>query len=267
MPMEWQYYIDIRGTHKDAAKAAAWEASIRALLQKIAKTGSGQAVLNSLRFHARWVVIWPRDVTMEKCLLPTVDKLGKTKDGKGYAVEIYYSPGIWSPHGSCHKLHAPKGGGAGSKTDEILFHELVHAVRRSSGKRARVETSGGLDKYNSNEELFALLSTNIYCTDPSNKSGSGLRRDHKSFESLEAELSGSFEFFRVSTTAYSLIEAFCNDNPGLTGALAKVKSSFNPLAAYYSDKKKARENSQSATAMLRDATGWGKAMWEMVNPF
>jgi len=204
---------------------------------------------------------------MKMCLVPTAGKTGKTKDGKTYAAEIYYSPGIWSPHGACHLKHATAGGGSGSKTDEVLFHELVHALRRSSGKRARVEISGGLVEYTSNEELYAILVSSIYCTDPSNKTGSGLRGGHGGFESLESELAGSFEFFRASTTVYSLVETFCNDNPGFTGALAKVKSTFNPLASYYSDKKKARENSQSSTAVVRDAKGWGKAIWEAVNPF
>jgi len=57
MPLEWQYYIDIRATHKDPIKAAAWETSARDLVLKIAKTDTGRVLLSALKYHARWVAI------------------------------------------------------------------------------------------------------------------------------------------------------------------------------------------------------------------
>ncbi len=267
MAYEWQYFIDIRATHKDPVKGAAWETAVRDMVMKIAKSDSGKVLLNSLKFHGRWVVIWPRDTRDNICSVPTWDKTGTTSSGRTYSAQINFSPGMWSPHSVCHKKYVTKGNDKGAAGDEIIFHELVHAFRRSSSKRARVATSGGLADYGSNEEFYAILATNIYSTDPTHTGRTGPRRDHASFDPLEASLTGNFEFFQSSTNAFSMIDTFCKDNPGFTGALAKVKSTFNPFTAYYGDKKKAEENSRTSQALVRDATGWGRAMWDMINPF
>jgi hypothetical protein len=96
-------------------------------------------------------------------------------------------------------------------------------------------TQGGLSNYQDEEEFVAVLVTNIYSTDPSNKSHSRLRRDHVSFKTLESDLDQSFTFFRSSVSTYRLVEKFCGENPAFTKNLAQVKASFNPIAAFYQD--------------------------------
>ena len=75
--------------------------------------------------------------------------------------------------------------------DEILFHELVHALRGTSAQyMSLIPLSGGLKRYDSREEFIAVLATNIYISDPSNRSKTGLRRDHIQYTPLEKGSTG-----------------------------------------------------------------------------
>ena len=51
-----------------------------------------------------------------------------------------------------------------------------------------------------------MIVTNIYITDPSNKSHARLRRDYVSFKTLESDLDQSFTFFHSSVSIYHLVE-------------------------------------------------------------
>ena len=107
--------------------------------------------------------------------------------------------------------------------------------------------------YEDEEEFIAVLVTNIYLTDPSNKAHSNLRRDHISFKRLESDLTESFTFFRSSVSTYRLVEKFCRENPAFTKNLAEVKASFNPLAAFYKDPMQAWIYANSEASETRDA--------------
>jgi hypothetical protein len=100
-----------------------------------------------------------------------------------------------------------------------------------------------------------VLVTNIYITDPSNKSHSNLRRDHVSFKTLESDVAESFTFFRSSVSTYRLVEKFCRQNPAFTENLAEVKASFNPIAAFYKDPMQAWIYANSRASESRDASG------------
>ena len=114
---------------------------------------------------------------------------------------------------------------------------------------------GGLSNYEDEEEFIAVLVTNIYLTDPSNKSHSSLRRDHVSFKTLESDVAQSFTFFRSSVSTYRLVEKFCRENPAFTKNLAEVKASFNPITAFYKDPVQAWIYANSEAAETRDALG------------
>jgi hypothetical protein len=76
-----------------------------------------------------------------------------------------------------------------------------------------------------------------------------------SFGVLESDVNQSFTFFRSSVSTYRLIEKFCKENPAFTRNLAKVKSSFNPIAAFYQDSMQAWIYANSQAAETRDALG------------
>jgi hypothetical protein len=97
---------------------------------------------------------------------------------------------------------------------------------RAYCSRRAIELSG-------REKFIAVIVTDIYITDPSNKSHGRLRRDYLSFKTLEPDLDQSFTFFHSSVSIYYLVERFCRENPAFTKDLAQVKASFNPIAAFY----------------------------------
>ena len=131
----------------------------------------------------------------------------------------------------------------------VLLHELVHAFRHVSKKFDMVtQTHGGLKNFDSREEFNAVLVQNIYQSELK----SNIRRDHHGFNTLEKDLDGSFNFFKVSTKAFEMVDKFCKENKGLTRALSCLKVGFNPLAAYYRDGRKAKALSASETAVRRD---------------
>ena len=262
MNFEWQYFLDLRPSWVHQDQARRWEEAVRRIIVKISKSEAGRALLNSIKFYGKWIPITHYDNTQGTCNAYATVKTGAAKDGRQYGSAVFFSPHIFQVHGACHSAQAEHN--RGGNPDEILYHELVHAFRRTSSKRARVETSGGLINYDSNEEFIAILITNIYVSDTTNKVKTGLRRDHHASDPLEANLASSFAFFASSMDTFDMVDKLCKDHPGLTGALAKVKAPFNPLAAYYKDQAKARAQSRTALAVVRDGVGWGIAIRDWV---
>ena len=81
--------------------------------------------------------------------------------GNGASAEIFFSP---------ERL---KSRGPGKKTDEMLFHELVHSVRAIQG----VRTSGFKMEgdYDNEEEFAAVVVTNVYLSE---KKQTELQQNH-----------------------------------------------------------------------------------------
>ena len=165
---------------------------------------------------------------------------------------VSYSPNVFNHGGACHAALKKASTNRGLYPDELLFHELVHGFRGASGRFRAFATAGGLVRYTGTEEFIAVLTTNIYISDPSNGSKTGLRRDHQSFAKLESGFAGSFEFFRSSKNAFTLVDQFCKENPSFTKWISEVKAPFNPIAAYYGDQAKAKKYSEGAVALIRD---------------
>ncbi|MBM3792738.1 MAG: hypothetical protein FJW31_01465 [Acidobacteria bacterium] len=165
---------------------------------------------------------------------------------------VTYSPNVFNHGGACHADLKKSSTNRGLYPDELLFHELVHGFRGGSGRFRASTTNGGLVRYTGTEEFIAVLTTNIYISDPSDGSKTGLRRDHQGFTPLEKGFAGPFEFFRSSKNASTLIDQFCRENPSFTKWVSEVKAPFNPIAAYYSDQAKAKKYSEGAVALVRD---------------
>lgn len=256
MGLEWNYMVDIRPTWNNAQQSANWEASVRRHITWIVKTETGKLLLKSIKFFGKWVSISPYDGSQGTCNAFVDARIGTAKDGRPFGAMLQYSPHLYQKGTACH---GGPGKDRGNLPDEVLFHELVHAFRRVSGKRARVDATGGLLYYDSNEEFHAILVTNIYLTDPTNKIKTGLVRDHQDGSPLEADLATSFDFFRSGRDAFALVKQFCADHPFLSKELAKVPATFNPIAAFLADPARAEGLSRSATAVIRDLAGWGVA--------
>jgi hypothetical protein len=248
-----------------------YEFDVRNVLTGINKTEVGRILFRSIKWRGRWVRVKP---------------IGKNEDGKaytdmncredttlGYDAKLFtfyqkykpfvnlflpgFAPGAlvkFNPDqhmtgGNCFMDHVTPKHDYEPTPESVLLHELVHAFRHMSRKFSPLETHGGLHKYDGVEEFNAILVENIFQSEVKGN----IRQSHRGFHNLEKELEGSFEFFKVSTKAFEVIDRFCRESPGLTKALSKVKVPFNPIAAYYQNPGKARAMSSSETAVRRDA--------------
>jgi len=178
-------------------------------------------------------------------------------DGDSDEAEENYTVVSFTPYvcgGRCYRQLRNVTRNRGYYPWETLFHELVHAFREAAGFGWFKRLSGGLAGYDSREEFIAVLVTNIYMSDPTNKRADhvGLRRDHADFRKLEPELSDSLGFFQSSEDTFVQVEQFCRENLWFTKHLAEVKATFNPIAAYYHNPDEARKRSKSFEAFRHD---------------
>jgi hypothetical protein len=135
----------------------------------------------------------------------------------------------------------------GGLPKETLHHEMVHGLRRISGHMQDFRTRGQLEDYHLTEEFVAILATNIFISDSTNRRKSGLRANHYSGTKLPADQENSYKFFSQGFNAFYLIERFCQENPVYTKALASVPARFNPIAAYYKNRRRAFEEAANGT--------------------
>lgn len=253
-----------------------WTASVRELLRKINGTKCGDILLRSIRYHGRWVRIEPHLPSKIASKYCTADADGPTDTDKvmnqlsifqfaGFrkiAAVVRITPQRYGAGTDCDKIYNIYPDSYRPEAYEILFHELVHAFRFVSGKHfdngnPLRQVSGGLSLYDSTEEFFAILATNILASETKGN----VRSSHHGHHKIDDRLKGSFEFYKISTKAFHWVDRFCKDHPYFTKELSKIKTSFNPLTAYYQNPAKASEYSRSAFAVSRDRGPFGTDMF------
>jgi hypothetical protein len=205
-------------------EALNYEAAVRSVLDKMSKKagGVGLAVLNALP-KAKDIVIVPYEEngTWGACNATagdaTILEAGKAR--------VRYSPSTWKVGGVCS---TSIGAGIGAGDDEILLHELLHAYRRVKGSYNKLPFTKPDKAYDSNEELFAILITNIYMSE---NGKTKLRKDHAGFTELPAKWATS-QGFLSDSDFFNYIEAFWLSDNALTTAVALSTATFNPFKAY-----------------------------------
>src|SRR5262249_20441480 len=212
-------------------------------LMWIYRTKMGKILLAAIKYHGLPVEIQP--YTGTGC---NASGGGRIVDGalEGF---VAYSPNTFALHGPCSatKLKATKKN-RGLLGDEILFHELVHVFRNVSRKWSQRALTGALFQYTDTEEFIAVMVTNIYISDRTNRIKTGLRGSHKGYGPLGAKFSKGVGFFARGSRIFELVKKFCEDNPGFTTRVATEvgDAEFNPLADYYLTPDQAEEASKSA---------------------
>lgn len=105
---------------------------------------------------------------------------------------------------------------------EMLLHELVHALREMSGRENTLPMGRGFD---TREEFFAILVTNIYSSERGRFRP--LRADHGRGNLVDPQV------WRDDAEIQTLILNFSYSNPSLTHRLARVQTAFNPFTGNY----------------------------------
>jgi hypothetical protein len=165
--------------------------------------------------------------------------------GRGTDAEMHYMPSKIQEDGEvplCPRDGTSSGpcrlgrGHAARMPDNVLVHELVHALRYMRGVLNMVPT---LDKeYDNEEEFFAILVANIYMSE----TGRTLfLASHHSYDALPAELSTSEGFLGKAVSPPSnshmenrrLVHKFVWQCYSLCSLLyGKVSAAFNPIREY-----------------------------------
>jgi nucleoid-associated protein YgaU len=139
--------------------------------------------------------------------------------GGGSNVHVHFSPDIVFS------------GTAGVQSDEILFHEMVHALREMQGEFEAIPTGDRDKTYDNLEEFFAVLMTNIYISEKN--PNASLRKDHQTFNVLSPAESTSDGFLLNNPENLFWIKLLY---PQETGYFLSVASNplaaFNPIRAY-----------------------------------
>jgi hypothetical protein len=263
--MYWKWGIAIEQSGLTGPEAQNYESVVRMHLQWIEATAVGMVLLQSIArnvlngkpanlvpfkgpiqpgYPTRGVLIQP--YLMNKC---NASAGGST---------VSYSPYTFQNRsGPCSHHLSSILTNRGILPSEILFHELVHALRDAAGHGNRqARLGGGLTDYRNLEELIAVVVTNMFMTDPTNRYGTGvqvgMRSSHHHFTKLEVDLSDSVGFFASSANMFGMIDQFCQEDGWFTKKLADTNAAFNPLAVYYYRPQEARQKSSSLRAVVRD---------------
>jgi hypothetical protein len=131
--------------------------------------------------------------------------------GGGTNVTLRYSP-WFLPYGD--KL-------PGYASDELLLHELVHALNGAMGLYTPVG-HGAEKNFDMPDEFMAIVVTNLY----SSQNGRPLRRDHHGHAYLDTDLCDSEAFYKRYPQA---IQDICSDYPEVVKIYAGWDATFVPF--------------------------------------
>jgi hypothetical protein len=252
-PGFWEtYYLDIQtpdiwATNTPSANPEKWKRSVIAILQSILQTGSGSALLRSMKRMAQWIDVHP--LSEIECNAHGGFPGTRVINGRWYEGRLQFNPDVYMSGSSCYKR---KHHSYGKEPDQVMFHELVHAHRAASWLIPHKDKLlAGLSGYQDEEEFLAVILTNIYISETK---GRGLRADYYSYGELIGRLSSSIGFFQSSPQVLRILNQLAVDQRFLFEELAKVKAPFNPLAAMQQHPDEVERISYSKESMEHERT-------------
>ena len=202
--------LTIRADGLDGKKAFQYEATVLGMLRSLEQMQVGRALMQAFRFYRREVLIYPydrqvRDSEERDCNAYVYETWGM------FRTKLSFSPMDFLEKSACFSEH-----GVDATPHEVLFHELVHAMRASARKRLKFEGRDG-------EERIAVMVTNILSSEmnrPLRLPGGGT--DHMNMSAAD-----------YASIASRMIEAFYKQHPEFTRWVADCVVPFNPLRIYY----------------------------------
>jgi hypothetical protein len=112
-----------------------------------------------------------------------------------------------------------------SLPDEVLLHEMVHALRQMQGKSNPIPTEDTLRKYDNEEEFLAIVVSSVYMS-AHNKTQ--LRADHWGFKALDRALNTSAGFL-TDAGNFKLMDIYKLVWQPSFWLLRTVPATFNPF--------------------------------------
>jgi hypothetical protein len=202
-----------------------FEQSVKWHLDLIRRSQTGRALLSGIQRTGKQFTIKPYVPTQEAPFNATADT---TTLGE---VEVFYTSTMWGYGGTAANAFLP--GKPGDAPSAVLFHELAHAYRRMRGTNNTARVTTQQPGYENQEELFAIMLTNIFVTDPTTQLPvRTLRKDHAGFAQLNAAQSTSQGFLGIAENSV-LMGQFWAEEFGLMTDLLHVNAGFNPIMQYY----------------------------------
>lgn len=208
-------------------QAGTFEVATQDVVRQISKTSVGGILIQQVN---AWT---SRTVTIRPLNAVAVDLTGADADdgqaartrGTGSNVTIWYDPATWS------NTNAKVGIDPANhyRADDILFHELIHALRMMKGLWNPVR----IVNWDNVEDLFAIMLTNIYLS--SNNRNSDLRGDHqKLYHPLPNSLlrpseRQSDQTFYLQNDTY--IDGLRHSMPEICAPITAINCNWNPLKA------------------------------------
>ena len=167
--LEKKFGIEIHPTWHDTADSSpeVFVADVR--------SQAGEVIANSLQYHRKTILLMPYEG--QDCGAQTDSVSANNRQ-----TVVLYTARLLRASPCSNKK---KGGNNATLPHEILFHELVHALRRVSHNNHPRKVTGKLEGYADTEEFLAILATNIFIADASNPHKSGLRGNHEAHQSLD----------------------------------------------------------------------------------
>jgi hypothetical protein len=205
------YSIEIEGD-------STYVANIESVLRTILGYGFGKILFNCLP-KAKTILIRPFIPSLlNKCN-------ARSREPEGFFTPkfpIEFTPNMWIVGSKCYDS------GPGGTPDEILLHEMLHAYRRVKGTFFLQNFTKKDKSFDTSEEIFAIILTNIYLSE---KGKISLRKDHADFSELPAKWSTS-EGMMNDPDFNEWVGKFWSSDNELASQIARSNAVFNPFKNY-----------------------------------
>ena len=213
-PNQWDYKPD------SSPQAAHYEGRIKALLSYIKARTLGRCLLDMLSARGTlpiWIIPYDSDqVTMQGAGNANVTWAPEVYVGTK-AVRVAYSFDFF--------IYSAWGKLPGSRADEVLFHEMVHAYRFASPS-VKMRYNNALPGYEDHEEFLAHHMTNVY------RSLQGAKKFNLDYKQKKVATAAECEAaLRSSKPLMDALKLFLDNDP-FTQRVAQLKTLFNPFADF-----------------------------------
>ena len=208
--------------------AAAYEVAVQDLIRNIAKTPVGRILFQQINASKPVVTIRPlNEFAIESTGAAASDGEKASKKNQGCDVTIWFDPMTWSNSVQKQSIDSQNH----YRPDDVLFHELVHALRMLRGLWDPRPAAYFWD-WDTVEEMYAIMFTNIYVS--SINRDQDLRGDHSlRFHVLgnnptlpaNSQIDGSTFYSMFSTE----IDSLCRFMPDLCHPVSQIQCRWNAL--------------------------------------